>query len=231
MSKQMKALTLTLVLVFVTGCTSTRLSEENRQSIETIELPNASEIVFKKEPRLFTQGQGFAMGLGAGIGGALGAVIAGSINTKKTGPELIKEYLFSEPKPYSSTIVEILANHISNESNFKLSHDGVADAKITLTVGDYGLSYVPFTKSYRPYATLTGEIIDETGKSIWKYQGSLTSHSDITEKHRKNEFFESPELMRKSFLDISGFILRNMALHLSGKQVIPSVDIEDSEEE
>lgn len=208
-------------IVVLSACTNVKkMSDESRSELKSICMFESEEIIYPEKAFFMSHGQGWAMGIGAGLGGAIGGVIVGAASGgQKTETELITEFLNSEPNTFSSELVDIFSSKIESNTSFDLSCNDGFGAKMSLNVKQYGIAYVPFTKSYRPLLTLYAEIVDRVGTVLWKNQIALTSHSTIVDKRRRDEWFnkeESSKIMKQKFSKLAESILERFTLHLSG---------------
>lgn len=211
---------LVLLISFVSsGCVNSGLSKEDRARIKYIELPKPENILFEKKPRFFSHADGWAMGFGVAIGGGIGAAVTAGGDNRGEEEQLIVDYMLAEPNSISEMLVKSLEQAVRKNTVFEVA-DGVnRNAYIKLVVENYGIDYVPNSKSYRPSIELTIEMFDETGNSIWRYSEPIQSIHKVTEKLHKEIIFESPETMKNSFEEIIQYLMDRATLHLSGEEL------------
>jgi len=221
MNRIFRYLSFLISILILSACANTkRLSEGSRSSLKTICMANPIEVIFPKSAFFMSHGQGWAMSVGAGLGGAVGGVIIGAASSgKRTERQLINDYLRSEPLPFSVELVNIFSDKIQSKTRFALSCDDGYDAKVSIHIKEYGITYVPFTKSYRPILTLYAEIVDSSGKVLWKNLLAEYANSAIVEIRRRDDWFnkeDSQATMKEGFSKLTESILDRFASHLSG---------------
>jgi hypothetical protein len=218
MNRLTKCVLVVPVILTAAACSNVKkMSDIDRSRLQTICVTSPDEITYPDEAFFMSHGQGWAMGVGVGIGGAIGgAIAAGASGEKKVEKELITEYLLNTPNSFSEELVVSLQKNMESVSTYRFSCDEPFDAKLSIDVVNYGISYVPFTKSYRPTLTLKSELIDSDGNALWKNKIAEYATSDIAEKRRRDLIFSRPDLMLGDFVTVANSIISRFALHFSG---------------
>ncbi len=206
--------------VFVAACTNTRsLPQEKREQINTISIPKPGEVVFPQEAFFYSHGQGLAMGFGAALGGVVGAVVAGSDYGEKSEEQMIERLLAEGPTPFSNSLVDILRLQILKNTHFKVVDGDRSDAEFRLKVVQYGLSYVPFSKSYKPILILEAELImGDLEEVMWRKKVAVYSTSKLGIKRHLKDWLGSSQYMKEGMLFVADNILEEMTLHMVGKK-------------
>ena len=134
---------------------------------------------------------------GAALGGAIGAIVAGSIVDESTK---IKQYLEAENIDVASIVLDEFTRQISYRSEFagRIRDDG--KYRLELEIPIYGLVVRnAFTSNYKPMLALRAKLIAPEGKIIWQNYNYVTNLNSKTPTFTYKDYFRSPEAFEAAF--------------------------------
>jgi hypothetical protein len=153
----------TIVAVFTllsTGCATTSLNATQMANIRTIKLDKP--IPLPKDMIYLAPGASLLFGFGI-VGGAIAGITMHSDG--KIQQKMAEQNNISVPEIVSYT----LEDELRKSSRFRLVTTGPADATLKVKVDGYGFA-VPngFSSVLKPIINLSGELVDNSGRVIWK---------------------------------------------------------------
>lgn len=205
------------MVLSVSGCTTINYSKESALNIKSVSFQDPSHLSLPESAKFVSHASALTTGLGAGLGGALGAVIVGgALDGRELSEEALIEYALNEKTPsLSEKIVDSFRDQVLAEGNLIETDKTQSDAHFEFEVEAYGIYPKPMTKSYMVALIISGRLIDKTGKVIWQKKESSQMLMDgikIPVKRRK-EWFSDTEILREGFFEINQKLVKLLVAH------------------
>lgn len=182
-----------VALFFLSGCApSQNLRGEDRQALKKIYI--TPQVMLPERPTIITRGMGF----GAGLGGALGAVVA---SLGATPDEQFVGYLAKNDIHVDQIVGTAFSDKAAQGHRFVLvSTPDDADASIKLEVIMYGIGYTAnmFSHDYRAMMAVRATMARKDGRVIWIKQAAFSAMAAGDRPAVPfHELFEQPARMRE----------------------------------
>jgi len=141
-------------------------------------------------------------------GGAIGGMMAAAASSgdrREIFAALLKENGISAEEITRATAAKMLNQQ--GPFNGKVATSG-CDYTFTVRKGSDGISPIyGFINSYGVVLSGTARITDSSGQVIWERYKFVTPLTDNVERHKEEEFFKNPELLRKAYEQAAGMVV------------------------
>ena len=201
------------VLVCLAGCApSQNLRVDDQQALHKIYVaPQAS---MPEHPTIITRNMGF----GAGLGGAVGAVVA---SLGSTTDEQFVGYLAKNDIHVDLIVAKAFSEKLAEARTFTMVPSiGEADATIKLDVVMYGIGYTAnmFSHDYRALLAMKATMSRADGKVLWIKQAAFNAMMGGERPAVPfDELFSQPERMREQMTLAGEAAAAELVAQLSGK--------------
>jgi hypothetical protein len=192
-----KKLVAVLIIVWVlTGCGTTVHIPLDSEKFEHLQDISVVDSVIMPEKAYY---YGPSNGVGAALGGYIGALIAES---GSTAPEQIEEALKTNNIDVGDMLLEEfklqLSQHQKMQNKNFVGNSG--NAKFNLVIEKYGLEQDgPFSSKYRPIMTVSATLINEQDETIWKASNLVRSFQTKLKGKPFSELVSDGSYLRESF--------------------------------
>lgn len=227
----------TTLFVLLAGCSSVKLSENDRRSIKTVRIshtvPLPDDIFWSDRATSMAIGLGAGAGVAAGmasgasaaktgaytgIGTGIGVVAAAQL--AKTPKEAMKNTIATNHIDQGDIFRQSFATSLASGSSFVVTDDqGPADAEVHLSVTMYGFGQTQgFSSVLYPTLSVAADMSTPDGRVVWKDKDFITPLSkQNSQGHTFEEYMGNPELVRATLQNVYSVLSNNLVDDLSGK--------------